>query len=94
MADLKRTIEILFEGTNNTGTAITAVGRGLDTLNYQIATVAQPFADLTTAIVKLDAVLAGLAAAGLTYAYSESSKLQSSFTELKKVAGTMPRSWM
>ena len=87
MADLKRTIEILFEGTNNTGTAITAVGRGLDTLNYQIATVAQPFADLTTAIVKLDAVLASLAAAGLTYAYSESSKLQSAFTELKKVAG-------
>ena len=87
MADLKRTIEILFEGTNNTGTAIKAVGRGLDNLNYQIATVAQPFADLTTAIVKLDTVLASLAAAGLTYAYSESSKLQSSFTELKKVAG-------
>ena len=37
MADLKRTIEILFEGTNNTGTAITAVGRGLDNLNYQVA---------------------------------------------------------
>ena len=87
MADLKRTIEILFEGTNNTGTAITAVGRGLDNLNYQVASVAQPFADFTTAVVKLDAVLAGLAAAGLTYAYSESSKLQSAFTELKKVAG-------
>ena len=87
MADLKRTIEILFEGTNNTGTAITAVGRGLDNLNYQVASVARPFADFTTAVVKLDAVLAGLAAAGLTYAYSESSKLQSAFTELKKVAG-------
>jgi len=87
MADLKRTIEILFEGHNNTGTAITAVGRGLDNLNYQVASVAQPFADFTGAVVKLDAALAGLAAAGLAYAFNESSKLQSSFTELKKVAG-------
>ena len=86
-ADLTRTIEILFEGTNNTGTAITSVGKGLDTLNTNIAGVAAPFAAVTEAVVKLDAALAAFAVGGLTYAYSESSNLQSAFTELKKVAG-------
>ncbi|WP_319406182.1 phage tail tape measure protein [uncultured Desulfosarcina sp.] len=87
MADLKRTIEILFEGTNRTGTAITSVGRDLDKLNASVGSVSAPFASLTTAVVKLDAVLIAMAASGLAFAFSESSKLQSAFTELKKVVG-------
>jgi len=87
MADVTRIVEILFKGTNKIGSTITSVGRDLDDLNHHVTTVAQPFADLTTAVVKLDAVLAATAAAGIAYFYSESSKLQSATTELKKVIG-------
>jgi TP901 family phage tail tape measure protein len=87
MADLTRTIEILFKGTNQVGTVISTVGRDLDELNFSVANAARPLADLSAAVAKLDAVLAALASAGLAYAFSESSKLQSAFTELKKVVG-------
>lgn len=87
MADLTKTIELLFTATNRTGTAITSVGKDLGSLTGSVQQVAQPFADVTGAVVKLDIVLAGLAAGGMAYAFNESSKLQSSFTELKKVAG-------
>ncbi|WP_319525684.1 phage tail tape measure protein [uncultured Desulfosarcina sp.] len=87
MADLQKKIEILFQGTNRVGDVITSVGRDLDNLNYRITTVAQPFAEVTASVAKLDALLAALAAGGIAIAYSESSKLKSAFTELKKVAG-------
>jgi len=87
MADVTRIIEILFKGTNKVGSTIMSVNSDLDNLNSHVASVAQPFATLTSGVIKLNAALAGLAAAGIAYAYSESSKLQSAFTELKKVAG-------
>ncbi len=87
MAGLTQKIELLITATNRTGSAFSAVGQGLDDMSANVRAVAQPFADVTTAVAKLDAVLAALAGAGLAYAFSESSKLQSSFTELKKVAG-------
>ena len=87
MADLTKTIEILFKGTNQVGTVISTVGRDLDELNFSVASAVRPMADLSAAVVKLDAVLAALASAGLAYAFNESSKLQSAFTELKKVVG-------
>lgn len=87
MADLQRTIEILFTATNRTGSVIGSVGSELDGLNANVTAIARPLSDLSTAVVKLDAALAAMAAAGLAYAFNESSKLQSAFTELKKVAG-------
>ena len=87
MADLSKTIEILFQGTNKTTGAITSIGRDLDEMNYRVGVVAQPFADLTSAVVKLDAALAALAIGGLAVAYNESSKFESSYIELKKVVG-------
>ena len=87
MADITRTIEILFKGSNQVGTVISSVNSDLDTLNVSVAAAARPLADLSTAVIKLDAALATMAAAGLAFAYSESSKLQSAFTELKKVVG-------
>ena len=87
MTDLQQKIELLFTATNRTGAVISSVGNELDTLSGNIRNVTQPFADLTKAIFALDVILTGLAAGGIAYAYNESSKLQSSFTELKKVAG-------
>ena len=84
MADLSKTIEILFQGTNKTGSVITSIGRDLDEMSYRVGVVTQPFAELTSAVVKLDAALATMAAAGLAVAYNESSKFESSYIELKK----------
>jgi TP901 family phage tail tape measure protein len=87
MADLTKTIKILFEGTDKTGPSIKSVSKGLESLGGNIRSSAQPLADLTTAVAGLDVALVSMAGAGIAYAYKESSKLQSAFTELKKVAG-------
>ena len=87
MADITRTIEILFKGSNQVGTVISSVNSDLDAMNFSVAAATQPLADLSAAVVKLDAALAAMASAGLAFAYNESSKLQSAFTELKKVVG-------
>ncbi|BBO73466.1 hypothetical protein DSCW_08830 [Desulfosarcina widdelii] len=85
--DLTKKIELLILATNRTGPTFTAVGQGLDSLNSNVRDIAQPFADVATAVVKLDALLAALAAGGIAYAFNESSKLQTAATELKKVIG-------
>jgi TP901 family phage tail tape measure protein len=86
-ADITKTIEVLFEGTNRTGTAITAVGRDLDELNYRVGNVAAPMAALTTEVSKLDAAFGVLAAGGLLLAFNQSTKFESAYIELQKVLG-------
>lgn len=87
MADLKRTIEILFEGTNRTGTAISGVGRDLDKLNYSVSSVASPLASVTTAVAKLDAVLVAMAAAGIAYSVDKFADFEDVMLKVKGIMG-------
>ena len=58
MADLKKTVELIFGGVDNTGGAISSVGRGLDSLVDKTGNVTGFLADITDSIVKLDLALA------------------------------------
>lgn len=87
MADMKRTIEILFEGTNRTGPAIRAVGRDLTRLNASVSSMASPFASITKAVVKLDAVLLALSAAGISYSVSRFASFEDAMLKVKGVMG-------
>lgn len=87
MADLSKTIEIVFGAVNNTGTALTAVGSGLDGLATKARNITQPMADITKAVIALDAAAVGLATALGVTAVRESSKFADSLYLVEKQLG-------
>lgn len=87
MADLKKTIELIFGGVDNTGGAISSVGRGLDGLVNKTGNVTGVLAGITDSIVKLDAAFAA-AALGITgYAVKLSDDFDTAFGEIATLIG-------
>lgn len=89
MADIKRTIEILFEGTNKTGTLITSIEKDLYKLNRSVGDMTAPFATITKGVVALDAALVALAAGGVAVS---TSKYKDFNDVMLKVSGIMDAS--
>lgn len=87
MADLKKTVDLIFNGTDKTGGAISSVGRGLDSLTDKVGSVTGPMASVTDSIIKLNAALAA-AAIGITgYAIKISDDFQTAFAEIATIIG-------
>lgn len=87
MADKQKTIEIIFGGVDNTGSAFKSVGSNLSTLERSVGSITGPIAGVTTSILKLDAVLAA-AAAGLTaYGIKLSDDFGTAFAEISTLIG-------
>lgn len=82
MADLSKTVEIIFDGTDRTGKTIGSVGRNLDTLTNKVGSVTGPLADVTDSIVKLDAALAAAALGVTGYAVKISDDFDTAFSEI------------
>lgn len=87
MADLSRTIEIVFAGVNNTGAALSTVGRGLEDLSDKAARVTAPLAAVGKTIIAMDAAAAGLAAVLGTKAVQETNKFADSIYLVQKQLG-------
>lgn len=87
MADTKKTVEILFDGTDNASKVIKNIGDNIDGLGSGIQDFTGPFSDLTANILKAEAAFAALAAGGLALAYSKSVEFDSALVGLKKVLG-------
>lgn len=87
MADLEKTIQIIFYGDDQVGKTITGISGSLDSLGSKAASATQPLADLAENAVKLEAALATLVAGGLALAYVASSNFATATVELKKVIG-------
>ena len=87
MADVKKTIEIIFAGADEVSGTIATITGNLDDLAGGVKDVSQPFADLSDNILKLDAVLTAFAVGGLAYAFIKSSEFEGAAIELQKVIG-------
>lgn len=85
MADIAKTIEILFEGIDNVSSVTESIGDGISDLGSGIKDIAAPFAAASEAIVKFETALAALTAGGLVYAYNKASEFESAVSELNKV---------
>lgn len=90
MADLKKTIEIIFQGTDKLGGTVSNIRSSLSGLETGIGTIADPLASVAEGILAADAALAALAAGGLAYAYSKSVEFEGAQIELQKVMGDQP----
>lgn len=87
MADLKKTVELIFGGVDKTGPAITSVGRNLDSLADRTGRITGPLADAADSILKLQASLVALGAAALTFAAKEAITFEAALIDLQKVMG-------
>lgn len=87
MADLKKTVELIFGGVDNTGGAISSVGRGLDSLTNKAGSLSGPLANVTDSILKLDAAIVAVGVAALGFATKESISFEAALIDLQKVLG-------
>jgi len=85
MADLSRTVEIIFGGIDRTGGAISSVGRNLDSLSDSVGSVTGPLAGVTDSILKLDAALVAAGVAVLAFATKEAVTFEAALIDLQKV---------
>ena len=65
MADLTKTVKVLFQGDDEISPSIKAIGKSIDGLGEGIKDFGQPFADATEKVLALNLVIAGLAVAGI-----------------------------
>jgi len=83
MADLEKIVKIIFAGDDSDlARTINSVGGGMDKLALNVGKATQPLADLTDSILKIDAVLAGLAAGALVVVTTQAGKFGDSFAEI------------
>ncbi|MHC4361374.1 MAG: phage tail tape measure protein, partial [Planctomycetota bacterium] len=82
MADLTKTIQVIFSGKDNISGTLKTIGSGIDDFAGGVNRATQPLADLTKSLVKMEAALIGIAVAGLAVATREAGKFGDSFNEI------------
>jgi len=79
MADVKKTVEIIFGGKNELSATIGAIERDMSTLSGTIQDVSAPFAKLSSAIFTVDAALTAFVVGAMYKAISASSEFNEGF---------------
>jgi TP901 family phage tail tape measure protein len=90
MADLRKTIQVIFQGTDDMAGALGSVGSGIDKFAGKVNSATQPLADFTDSLLKSEAALAAMAIGGLAFAFAKSIEFEGAAIELKKVLGDHP----
>ena len=88
MADVKKTIEILFQGTDELSGTVDNMSSAFGQLSSGVTSIAEPFSKLADGVLAADAALLALTAGGLTYAFQKSKEFQGAIIELNKVTNS------
>ena len=67
MADLEKTVEIIFSGTDTVSKTMMTVTGSLDKFASKTRSMTQPLADVAAGVLKTEGALAAMAAGGLAY---------------------------
>ena len=87
MADLSKTIAIIFSGVDELSGPVKTITSKLNAFSTGVESIASPLAGAADNVLKLDAAITAMAAGGLVYAFNESMKFENAVIELKKVLG-------
>ena len=85
MADLERTVEIIFKSIDQTGQGLSSVSGKLKEFESSVSKVTDPIANLTKKVLKTEAAVLSLAAAYGGYAVTQAAKYQTATNDLQKV---------
>jgi TP901 family phage tail tape measure protein len=90
MADLEKTVSILFKGVDEVSGTMDKIGGSLSNLGTSLKSATQPFADMALAVEKFEATLAVLAAGGMVAAVSAAGVFQSGLNEIHTLLRESP----
>lgn len=82
MADLQRTIEIIFAGVDNVGPTVQSVGRSLDDFQGKVGSVTGPVSDWTKSLLQAELAIVGMGAAMAGLAVTQAGKFRESTVEI------------
>jgi len=82
MADLQKTIEIIFEGKSELGKLTGSFNRDFDQLNKSVTDIAAPLAKAADMTLMLEAALAALAVGGMALAIKTAGDFSGQFAEI------------
>jgi TP901 family phage tail tape measure protein len=82
VADVTRSIDIIFGAVDNTGSAVSGVAGQIDKLEGQATDVAEPLAKVAEKVLALETALGVLAAGGMAVATAKASEFGLSFAEI------------
>jgi TP901 family phage tail tape measure protein len=85
MADLSKTIDIIFNSIDNATGNIRNINSGIASFETHVTNVTGPIADLTTSVLKYEAVVLGLAAAYAGFSIGAAANFESAQISLAKV---------
>jgi TP901 family phage tail tape measure protein len=88
MADLEKTVSIIFAGVDNISATASKINQSFSQLGGSIGAVADPLAGIAESVLKAEAALAALAVGGLALSVKSAGEFQSSFNEVNTMAGT------
>ena len=92
MANVTKTVEIIFGARNEVGKTITNIDGQISSLNTSITAATKPLAGIADSVFKLDAALLALAVGGLVYAYDRAVKFETAMVSFRKVSDGTPES--
>lgn len=87
MADLARTIEIIFGATDNLSPALTSIGEKLGDFDTGIQSVAQPLADFAEKLLAGEAAATALAAAFVGLSLDRAAEFRANIEEIGSLTG-------
>lgn len=82
MANVAKTIEIIFAGTDNMSGTIKNIGSSLETFGTDLQDIGAPFADATEKVLLFEAALIALSIGGLTLAVVKSGEFATGMNEI------------
>ena len=82
MADLKKTVEIIFGAKNEVSKVVADIGRNFETLGDLTGKVTAPLAKVGDSILKIDAAMAALAIGGMALAIKTAGNFNGKFGEI------------
>ncbi len=82
MADITRSIDIIFGAVDKTGGTVTSISSSIEGLDAKVNALAEPLADVAKKVLELDAALAALAVGGMAVATAKASEFNLAFAEI------------
>jgi TP901 family phage tail tape measure protein len=87
MADLEKTVAIIFEGVDQMGAGVTSATGKIDDFTGKLEQVAAPLATVTKSILALEVAAAAVAVAFGQKAIAEATKFEAALADLQKTLG-------
>jgi len=94
MADLEKTVSIIFEGDDKLSSTVNSITSKLDSFDDKITTIAAPFAKVADGILKVDAALAALAVGGIAYSINKFADFEDVMLKVKGIIGASEEDYL